>query len=103
MTDDVCSYIVKRTQIHVDEKQDELLAERAAEQGRTKSDLIREALDLYLAGPADTKAARLQRFRDAVTAAAGSAPYLPSGAEYVRELREADRARDEALEAHWRR
>jgi hypothetical protein len=36
-------YIVRRTQIYLDEEQDRRLAERARATGRTKSDLIREA------------------------------------------------------------
>ncbi|HSH62251.1 MAG TPA: CopG family transcriptional regulator [Acidimicrobiales bacterium] len=36
---------MKRTQIYLDEELDQRLAARAAETGRTKSDLIREAID----------------------------------------------------------
>ncbi len=93
---------MKRTQIYLDEKQDKLLAERAASDGRTKSDLIREALDRYLSGAAETTEARLAKFRVAVDAVAGIAPYLAPGEEYVRELRKADLARQEMLEKRWR-
>ena len=41
---------MKRTQIYLDERQDQKLAERAATTARTKSDLIREAIERYLDG-----------------------------------------------------
>lgn len=94
---------MKRTQIYLDEQQDRDLATRAAAQGRTKSDLIREALSEYLRGSSESNDARMRRFRAALAAAAGSAPYLPPGEEYVRKLREADAQRDREIEAHWRR
>jgi predicted DNA-binding protein len=95
-------YIVKRTQIYLDEAQSAALAERAAAQGRTKSDLIREALDHYLKQEVDDRAERLARFRAGVHAAAGAAPYLPPGDVYVRELRANDLARQQELERRWR-
>lgn len=93
---------MKRTQIYLDEEQDRLLAERATVEGRTKSDLIREALGRYLAGSTETKEERLARFRAAVDAVAGIAPYLPPGDEYVRELRSHDVTRQRELEKRWR-
>ena len=39
------SYIVKRTQIYLDDRQDDDLARRAAAEGVTKSALIRRAVD----------------------------------------------------------
>jgi predicted DNA-binding protein len=93
---------VKRTQIYLDEAQDRDLAKRAAAEGRTKSDLIREALDRYLQGSAEAKEARMQRFRAAVDVAAGIAPYLPDGATYVRDLRERDLIRQREMEQRWR-
>lgn len=93
---------MKRTQIYIDEQQDELLARRAATQGRTKSEIMREALDLYLSGKSESHDTRMKRFRAAVDAAAGSIPRLPSGVEYVRELRAADLARERELEKRWR-
>jgi predicted DNA-binding protein len=92
------AYIMKRTQIYLDESQDERLAQRARAAGTTKSDLIREAIDAYLAGPAD-KRAELEAFRAAVRAAAGSVPRLPPGDRYVEELRKADAAREREVEA----
>jgi predicted DNA-binding protein len=94
-------YIVKRTQIYIDDAQDRRLAERAATTGATKSKLIREAIDAYLDG-GEGEEARLARFRAAARAAAGSAPYLPPGREYVEALREADAERQRELERRWR-
>ena len=92
---------MKRTQIYIDEEHDEKLAARAAETGRTKSDLIREAIDRYMRDP-DDQAARLARFRAACESSAGKVPRLPSGVEYAAEIRETDLQRLEALEQRWR-
>lgn len=92
---------VKRTQIYIEERQARELQRRAAARHTTKSDLIREALDAYL-GSSDGEAQRLRRFRDAVDAAAGTAPYLPDGATYVREVRRGDVSRQDELEERWR-
>ena len=70
-TDDVWSYIVKRTQIYLDEGQDRRLAERAAVQGVTKSEIIRAAVDRYL--DHDDQGRRLEAFRAAVRATSGGA------------------------------
>ena len=98
---DVYSYIVKRTQIYVDEAQDESLASRAAATGVTKSTLIREAIDAYLKGRPDERMG-LDRFRAAVRSAAGSADYLPDGKTYVEVLRAVDVRRQDEIE-HRRR
>jgi predicted DNA-binding protein len=90
-------YIMKRTQIYLDEEQAEELARRAAIRGSTASKMIREAIDEYLAEPADA-AERLTRYRAALDASFGIAPHLPDGATYVEELRRADRARRDELE-----
>ncbi len=92
---------MKRTQIYINEEHDQGLAARAAETGRTKSDLIREAIDRYMRDP-DDQAARLARFRAASEASAGKVPRLPSGAEYTTKIRQADLQRLEALERRWR-
>ena len=92
---------MKRTQIYIDEEHDEKLAARAAETGRTKSDLIREAIDRYMRDP-DDQAARLARFRAACESSAGRVPRLPTGVEYAAEIRETDLQRLEALEQRWR-
>lgn len=41
-------YIVKRTQIYLDEEQDRKLERRARASGVTKSELIRRAIDRFL-------------------------------------------------------
>jgi hypothetical protein len=89
-------YIMRRTQIYLDEKQAERLAHRARARGTTASKVIREAIDEYLAGPDDT-ADRIARFRAALDASFGVAPYLADGAKYVEGLRSADRAREDEL------
>jgi predicted DNA-binding protein len=94
------SYIVRRTQIYLDEDQDRRLAERARATGRTKSDLIREAVDRLLDEPLSEEE-ELARFRAAADAAFGVAPYLEDGATYVRKLRGVDRRRQERLERQW--
>lgn len=88
---------MKRTQIYVEEEQDESLAKRAVAAGVTKSTLIREAIDAYLRGPADQRL-HLDRFRAAVRAAAGSADHLPDGKSYVEALRALDVHRQEEID-----
>jgi predicted transcriptional regulator len=94
------TYIVRRTQIYLDEDQDRRLAERARSTGRTKSDLIREAVDRLLDTPVSGQE-ELARFRAAAGAAFGIAPDLEDGAIYVRKLRDIDRRRAERLEEQW--
>jgi hypothetical protein len=91
------SYIVRRTQIYLDDRQDARLADRATAEGVTKSALIRRAVDAYLDDGGD-EALRLARFRTAVDAVAGVAPDLPSGSAYVERLRRRDIERDAAVE-----
>ena len=91
------SYTVKRTQIYLDDKQDDRIARRAAAEGVTKSALIRRAVDRYLDNDGDDDT-RLARLRAAVDAVAGSAPDLPPGAAYVERLRAVDIASDEEIE-----
>ena len=90
-------YIMRRTQIYLGEEQERRLAERARVTGRTKSDLIREAVDRLLDAPL-TEEEELVRFRAAAGAAFGIAPYLEHGPTYVRRLRDADRRRQQRLE-----
>jgi hypothetical protein len=90
-------YTVKRTQIYLDEEQDRELGRRAVAEGLTKSAVIRRALGAYLNG-ADDDELRLARFRAAVEAAAGVAPDLPRGAQYVERLRAFDVRRQETIE-----
>lgn len=91
------SYIVKRTQIYLDDGQDGELARRAAAEGLTKSALIRRAIDAYLDRSEDEDL-RLARFKAAVEAVAGIAPYLPEGRLYVEQLRALDERRHEEIE-----
>ncbi len=96
-------YIVKRTQIYLEEEQATRLDERAAINRATRSDLIRRAVDAYLDRPDERdEQARLTRFREAVDRVAGVAPYLPPGDEYVEELRGAGARNLTELEARWR-
>jgi predicted transcriptional regulator len=90
---DVYLYIMRRTQIYLDEQQTTRLDERAAGEGVTRSTVIRLAVDEYLArGQQDSAEWRL-RWREAVAKTAGIASHLPSGAAYVEQLRAADVAR----------
>jgi hypothetical protein len=91
------SYIVKRTQIYLDQKQDDELARRAVAEGLTKSALIRRAVDAYLDDGGDEEL-RLARFKAAVEAVAGAAPNLPQGSLYVERLRTLDVQRQEEIE-----
>lgn len=50
-------YIMNRTQIYLTDEEERALSHRARKTGRSKSDLIREAIDSnYLTGAAGTKA-----------------------------------------------
>lgn len=90
-------YIVRRTQIYLEDAQHERLSRRARAAGTSTSDLIREAVDAYLAGRKGEEA-QLAAFRVAVRAAAGTARRLPNGRRYVEEVRRADAERAQALE-----
>jgi predicted transcriptional regulator len=89
---------VKRTQIYLDDEQDRRLSQRAAVTRCTKSQLIRQAIDVLLEQPT-TEDVRLAEFRAAVLAAAGTAPsHLDDD---VQDLREAGRQKAEELELRW--
>jgi len=90
-------YIMHRTQIYLDDLQERALAARAERAGRTKSSLIREAIDSYLEQPSAAETA-LARLRTAVAHAHGCASSLPAGEHYVEELRGADRERARELD-----
>jgi hypothetical protein len=92
------AYIVRRTQIYIGDDQDRLLDERAGSLGTTKSAVIRDAIDAFLQ-PDASRDAGVDRLRAAVRGAAGIAGYLPSGSEYVEDLRAADLERERELEA----
>jgi predicted DNA-binding protein len=91
------SYIVRRTQIYLEEEQDGRLARRAAAMGVTKSTLIRRAIDNFLSGSPDD-ATRLARFRAAVDALAASPLDLPDGRAYVESVRAGDQRRQRDIE-----
>ena len=93
-------YIVKRTQIYLDEDQEASLAKRAATSGVSKSALIREAIDAFLAGPG-TREIFLGRFRAALREIELQPVSLPEGTQYVEELRQRDLVRQAELE-RWR-
>lgn len=90
-------YIARRTQIYLDDDQDRQLADRARQVGRTKSALIRDAIDAYLS-PATNGGSALASLRAAVKEAAGAAPYLPAGVDYVEELRAVERERQRVID-----
>lgn len=86
-------YIVRRTQIYIEEDQHRRLAVRAAEEGTTASALIRRAIDGLLLDGSDRDRAR-DAFRQALVDLRGQPPVgLLPGERYVEELRAADAAR----------
>ncbi len=89
--------IVERTQIYLTQRQQRELERRAISSGRTKSDLTREALDAFLTLEL-SKDEWQRRWREAVDAIAGIAPYLPEGDAHAQELRDADIQRNEGFE-----
>src|SRR5207253_3966466 len=66
-------WAMRRIQVHLDHRQDTLLARQAAARGVTKSTLIREAIDRYL-DRENERNLRALRFRAAVDEVAGIAP-----------------------------
>lgn len=90
-------YIVRRTQIYLDESQHKRLGRRARAIGTTTSDLIREAVDAYLGRDKDEQT-QLLAFRAAIRAAAGTVRRLPKGSRYVEQMRRGDAEREGALE-----
>lgn len=88
---------MQRTQIYLDQEQTTRLDERAASNGATRSELIRQAVDAYLDQPDErNEQVRLARFKEAVEHVAGSAPYLTH--EYVEEMRAAGARKLDRLE-----
>src|SRR5262245_66119212 len=90
------SYIMKRTQIYLDRDQDVRLANRARAAGTTKSTVIREAIEEYLAKPDEN--ARLADLRLVLDELARNPLALGDGAAYVEVLRGADAARQDELD-----
>jgi hypothetical protein len=78
-----------RTQIYLNDDQERGLRTRAKAASRTKSAIIRDAIDAYLESGI-TSESELVRFRTALSETAGIAPQLPSGEEYVTEMRRGD-------------
>jgi predicted DNA-binding protein len=87
---------MKRTQIYLDLDQDRRLAHRAQTAGVTKSTLIREAIETYLAAPDEESV--LAQFRAALNELEGRPLRLPDGAAYVEDLRAHDVARLDELD-----
>jgi hypothetical protein len=95
------TYIVRRTQIYLEEAQALELARRSDARGVTLSHMIREAISAYLT-EGDDDGSELARQRASLNEAFGAVPRLPGGARYVDELRQNDRAREERLKGRWR-
>jgi predicted transcriptional regulator len=84
---------MRRTQIYLDEDQSARLDERATAEGRTRSDLIRAAVNTFL--EASDEEFRLQKFREGVLAAAGGAPDFDIAG--LEEMKEAGRRKLEQI------
>ena len=74
-----------------------MLTKRAAATGRTKSDLIRQAIDALLE-QRDDDAQELARFKAAMKYIAQHPLSLPDGRTYVKQLRAADNETERRLE-----
>ncbi len=96
------TYIMRRTQIYLDEHQMERLVHRARACGVTASSLIREAVEAYLAGAGDDLT-ELQRQRAALAESFGAIPRLPDGCTYVDQVRDREPERERELDEQWRR
>jgi predicted DNA-binding protein len=92
------AYIVKRTQIYLDDSQDSRLAKRAAAAGKTKSSLIREAVEAYLIA-ASAPDEQLARLREAVEELRRSPLTMEDGKSYVERIRAIDRRRQIELDS----
>jgi len=90
--------VVERTQIYLTAEQQRALERRATGTGRTKSDLIREALDAYLGTERSNEEWR-REWVAAVDAIAGIAPYITE--DYVERLRKNDARRQAELQERW--
>ena len=92
-------YTMRRTQIYLDEAQDQELERRAAAERTTKSALIRRAIGRELERSGDEGVA-VVRLRAALDLAFGAAPHLAEGSSYVDEVRARDADREAALARH---
>jgi hypothetical protein len=88
---------MKRTQIYRDAAHDTMLEARAHATGTTKSALIHDAIDAYLGDSPAAADSELRRLRTTITDAAGIAPHLPAGEQYVEDLRAKDAEREADL------
>lgn len=95
------TYIMRRTQIYLNEAQAQELARRSTARGVTMSHVIREAIGQYLSAD-DDDATELGRQRVMLREAFGTIPRLPRGDAYVEEQRHTDHAREDRLEDRWR-
>jgi predicted transcriptional regulator len=93
------SYIVRRTQIYLDPEQSERIGELALAEGRTRSDVIREAVDKYLAS-ADTEQSRLARLKRVIAEIANH-PVSLIDEEALADFREANRRHEEMIWKRW--
>lgn len=84
---------MNRTQIYLDEEQTARLDERAAEEGTSRSTVIRRAVDAYLEHEDRDAAAWRAQWRKALAGSAGQAPYLEDGGAYVEDIRGVDSER----------
>jgi predicted DNA-binding protein len=91
------SYIMQRTQIYLSAEQALRLAQRARAAGTTRSMVIREAIEEYLAKPDEDT--RLSELRGVLDDLARKPLDLPEGAAYVDALREAEAVRDAEIES----
>ena len=91
-------YIVRRTQIYLDEGAAGRLDERARARGATRSELIRDAIDRYLDLDDRAEDDVLARQRAALVGVFGTAPEVGPAVDELR-ARDADRA-DELERRH---
>lgn len=77
-------YIMNRTQIYLTVEQERVLGDRAKKTGRSKSDLIREAIDGTYLVPSTDRAAVLKVLKSTSGAWKGR---RETGSEYVEKLR----------------
>jgi hypothetical protein len=91
------SYIVRRTQIYLEDDQDDLLTRRAQGSAVTKSMLIRQAIDAFLDESMHVQSG-LVRFRSALREVEQAPLALPEGASYVEDVRALDEGRQRQLD-----
>ena len=84
---------MNRTQIYLDKEQTARLDQRAAEEGTSRSTVIRRAVDVYLEHEDRDADAWRAQWRKALEGSAGQASYLQDGGEYVEDIRSVDSER----------